>query len=278
MNNINLKISNSEKHFKTTPDIDKKFVKEFSKEEKQKLAKSAKDFESLLTNMMLKSMTKTTGGLFGDNNYGGDVFDTVFQQKISSYMTDSKSFGVADEIYKGITGEKLPNGLNLTKQVPTKELPVLNNKSKIKEEYPSISPSKNTFMRLEKYNPIIDDASGKFKVDKNLIKSIILTESAAKPDAVSHAKAKGLMQLMDGTAKDMGVRNSFDPKDNINGGTKYFSKMFEKFGDVKRALAAYNAGPGNVMKYDGIPPFKETKNYVNRVLGYYNYLESKNEI
>ena len=131
--------------------------------------------------------------------------------------------------------------------------------------------------RLNKYEDIINAASNSFGVDKNLIKSVILTESAANQNAVSSAKAKGLMQLIDSTATEMGVSNVWDPKENIFGGTKYLAEMLRKYnGDMNLALASYNAGPQNVDKYGGIPPFEETQNYVKRVKGYFNHLNGEN--
>ncbi|MEW6653804.1 MAG: lytic transglycosylase domain-containing protein, partial [Bacteroidota bacterium] len=104
------------------------------------------------------------------------------------------------------------------------------------------------------------------------------TESAANNKAVSRAKAKGLMQLIDSTASDMGVRNVFNPRENILGGTKYFAQMLRQYsGDVKLALAAYNAGPQNVAKYKGVPPFEETKNYINKVLGYLDHFKESEQ-
>ena len=130
--------------------------------------------------------------------------------------------------------------------------------------------------RLNKFDEIINKASKSFNIDKNLIRSVILTESAANPKAISSANAKGLMQLIDSTAADMNVKNVWNPEENIFGGTKYLSKMLEQFdGDLDKSLAGYNAGPGNVQKYDGVPPFEETKNYINRVKGYMKYWENK---
>lgn len=137
-----------------------------------------------------------------------------------------------------------------------------------------VKPSSSAMKRIDKYNDLIESASKKFNVDAQLIKSVILTESAGKADAKSSANAKGLMQLMDSTASDMGVNNPWNPKENINGGTKYLSKLLKSYkGDIDLTLAAYNAGPGNVKKYDGIPPFKETQNYVKRVNNYLNSLD-----
>jgi soluble lytic murein transglycosylase-like protein len=109
----------------------------------------------------------------------------------------------------------------------------------------------------------------RYGVDERLVHSVISVESAWRPDAVSPKGAVGLMQLMPGTAKMLGV-DPDDPVQNIEGGVKYLSRLSEKYnGDLEKTLAAYNAGPGRVDSYGGIPPFRETENYVRKVLGLY---------
>ena len=118
-------------------------------------------------------------------------------------------------------------------------------------------------------NRAILEASETYDIDQAMIRAIIRTESSYNPNAVSRAGAMGLMQLMPGTASYLGVTDAFDIQQNIMGGTRYFRQMLDRFNNDERlALAAYNAGPGNVQRHGGIPPFPETQNYVPRVLAY----------
>lgn len=272
MDDLKLKITNDKKHVA-------QISTRYTPEEKTRLAKAVKDFESLLTSMMLKSMNETTEGMFGNEGYGGGVFDGIFQNEIASYMTNSRSLGIAGLMYKKLTGEQLNANVPVIQNnksilpEPEKKKPEKSvSEIKTHQNAPAVSPSSKSVTRLEKYDTFINEAAEKFGIDKNIIKSVILAESAANDKAVSVAKAKGLMQLLDSTAQSVGVKNIWDPKENILGGTKYLSGLLRQYnGDLKLALAAYNAGPGNVNKYNGVPPFKETKNYITRVMGYLNY-------
>lgn len=136
---------------------------------------------------------------------------------------------------------------------------------------PPVAPFRNLGERLnfEALRPLIVRASSQTGLPVALIDAVIRTESGYRPNAVSRTGARGLMQLMPGTAGDLGVTDAFDPSQNIEGGARYLRQLFDRFGTVELAVAAYNAGPGNVSKHKGIPPFKETRRYVNTVLSRY---------
>lgn len=118
------------------------------------------------------------------------------------------------------------------------------------------------------YDQMIADSASRNGVDANLVKAVVKAESGFRTDAVSKTGAQGLMQLMPSTAASLGVSDPFDPAQNIEAGTKYLKSQIDRFGSTELALAAYNSGPGNVVKYGGVPPFTETRNYVSRVMGY----------
>ena len=124
--------------------------------------------------------------------------------------------------------------------------------------------------------PVILEASERYKVDHAIIRAIIRAESSYNIMAISNKGAEGLMQLMPKTAKELGVTDSFNPTQNIHAGVRYFKQLLERFkGNVRLALAAYNAGSQNVMEYNGIPPFKATQSYIKKVLYFQRYYKKQ---
>ncbi len=133
---------------------------------------------------------------------------------------------------------------------------------------PRVEPSEDAGALVEKtvYDPIIESASDRHGVDARLVKAVIQVESAFKPRARSHKGAMGLMQLMPQTARRYKARNLYDPKSNIDAGTRHLKKLLSEF-ELPLALAAYNAGEAAVRRFGGIPPYAETQAYVARILG-----------
>lgn len=149
------------------------------------------------------------------------------------------------------------------------------------EESPDLDQEKYSSLpsieaKDKQFHPIIIEVAGRHEVDPALVRAIIMAESGYNPKAVSKRGAKGLMQLMPRTARSLGVEDIFDPEHNINAGVEYFKRLLNQFdGNVKLALAAYNAGSRKVKKYKGIPPFNATKIYIKKVFEYYEFYKEQ---
>jgi hypothetical protein len=138
-----------------------------------------------------------------------------------------------------------------------------------------VSPLTVSIEREIPFRKLILRAAQAYDMDPALIIAVIKVESNYNPKAVSHCGARGLMQIMPMTARYLKVDDPFDPAENVNGGVRYLRQMLDRFdGDERLALAAYNAGVANVLRYGGVPPFKETREYVKTVLGYRDALQS----
>lgn len=125
-----------------------------------------------------------------------------------------------------------------------------------------------------KYNELISEAAKSSEVHPALIAAVIHAESNFNPLAKSHVGAEGLMQIVPSTQRHLGLKNAFDPKQNVNAGSKYLRELLDRFkGNITMAIAAYNAGPGAVARHAGIPPYKETRAYVKKVLAYYKHYQ-----
>lgn len=150
--------------------------------------------------------------------------------------------------------------------------------NEIVETLPEEAASVRALRLLPHLASIIEPAAARYAIDPNLVAAVIWAESSGDPDAVSHKGAQGLMQLMPATARDLGVTSVLDPEQNVEGGTRYLRSMLDRHGgDVSLALAAYNAGPEAVKRYGGVPPYRETRHYVDRVLRMYARADSPAE-
>ena len=251
------------------------------------MQKAANDFEAIFVNLMLKTMRQTImkSGLT-ESGLGGEIIESMFDQELSKQIATSSNLGISEAMMQQLAGTselakittperhlelprlKLPKSVDseISASATTSFKPIDANLTK---------PNENKYLdmplnqRIASFQPEIEAASRKYNVDENLLKAVIAAESAGNPQAVSHKGAKGLMQLMDGTADWLKVKNSFDPAENIDGGAKYLSRLLRSYdGNEELALAGYNAGPGNVRKHNGVPPFPETRKYIERVQRY----------
>lgn len=283
---------------------------------KLKLQKAVQDFEALFVNYMLQNMRKTVQKSDEEtSDFGGDMMQGMFDLEIAKHVTRKSNLGIGEMLYRQLTGEALPKAgpadadrpikipgsvpIEIPKSAPINipgsgpieiprnapiKIPVSASVSvpiSAPDQVKVSPPARDTTStkkpnKLDQFQNIIQDASGKYDVDPNLIKAVIAAESAGNPRAISPKSAKGLMQLIDSTATAMGVKDVWNPQQNINGGAKYLKQLLDRFnGDTTLAVASYNAGPKAVEKHQGIPPYTETKQYVIRVLNYLRLFEQK---
>jgi len=248
-----------------------------------KLKEASENFEAIFLNFMLKSMMKTSSdrenSIFGGDNFGGDVLDSIFYLELSKHIAKNGKFGIAELIYKQLV-EKDSENLKIEGS-PKIENAEINRKEKFIELQKNSRKSffinkygESLIERINRFDGLIRKASEEFNVPEELIKAVIAVESSGNALAFSPKGAKGLMQLMDSTAEFVGVKNIWNPAENIYGGVKYLRHLLDRFnGDIKLALAGYNAGPENVEKYGGIPPFPETIEYLGKVMKYIKLFE-----
>ena len=218
--------------------------------------KVAQDFEAMFIHQMLKSMRNTVPKDKEMSN-GRRIFTEMLDEQIANTASRTGSFGLAQVIYKDLAGKDAEN--------PQKIMAA--------QGAYGAQPAKASAKQIETW---INEASETLDMDKNLLRAVIRQESGGNSLARSDKGAKGLMQLMDLTAKEMGVVNPYSGRQNVMGGAKYLKQLLARFnGDESKALAAYNAGPGTVEQYGGIPPYEETQNYVKNVLKYREQLSQE---
>jgi len=292
-------------------------------QERVRLQRAAKEFESLFMYQMLKEMRKTVSesalskDLPMSGSLGKDTFMDLFDVQLSKEMASGGKGSISEMLYKSLVQmvEAEYNGADQPVKIRpldrAKDQPFIPKSHNLPLEQPGIRPSKlpqaptqlrrtpnlkvagnaparesvsiskNAAMGTEtspprqsppvdpirrKYGHLIDEAAKTHQLDSALIAAVIKTESNGDPGAVSPAGAKGLMQLTDSTATEMGARRVFNARENILSGAKYLKKMIDRFGDLKLGLAAYNAGPGAVARHQGVPPYRETTTYIDKVM------------
>ena len=195
---------------------------------------------------------------------------------ISPSSASATGFGSLPTIAMQETKELMEKTFVQIEQLPLLPLPALDQKPHDKSARPKKTVAVRGKQAEHLFRPIIMRAAHRHQVDPAMVKAIIMAESSFNPKAISSRGAVGLMQLMPNTAKSLGVVDAFDPENNINAGVLYYKKLLKEFrGDVKLALAAYNAGSRKVREYQGIPPYKTTRNYIKKVFEYYR--QYKNE-
>jgi soluble lytic murein transglycosylase-like protein len=243
------------------------------------IRKTAQEFGTLFVSMMIKEMRK--GSIENDfmpQSFGQQLYTEMLDEKYAEQISEVSLPSFTQQIVTQLQKSDNPTDLSILNNIRN-----ASNSQRFADFKSGFQQQTDISIdyldsKVQKWLPLIEGACKDFNIDSNLVKAVIVKESAGNQYAVSPAGAKGLMQLMDSTASDLGVTNSFSPAENIAGGVKYLAQMLERFnGNEANALASYNAGPSTVEKYNGIPPYRETQEYVSDVLRYKQMFD-KNEV
>jgi soluble lytic murein transglycosylase-like protein len=244
----------------------------------------ARQFEAMFASYMLKTMNQSIQRSdLVKENMGENVFRDMLMDEYGNKMASGKGMGLSDLIYKSLKNDPSQAAAYSAKVRDFKSKKYVNDVLKYTAgDFGTVKQYKlneSVDERMKKLDPLIQYTASQHGLDSNLLKAVVRQESEGNPMAVSKAGAKGLMQLMDSTAQAMGVRNSFNQHQNLDGGARYLKQLLQDFGgNEELALAAYNAGPDSVKKYEGIPPFPETQNYVANVKKYAQEYASVNGV
>jgi soluble lytic murein transglycosylase-like protein len=235
-----------------------------------KAQKVAQEFESIFTSIMLKSM-RGKNELFENDflpdSLGQKIYTEMLDDEYGKLMANNSNLGIAKLVLAQIHKDDNTSASSLGMLAGLKSPSWMIDNNFIPKASTTTSNTKDASANIAQWKALIEQASDEYGVDSNLIAAVILQESGGNPRAISPKGAKGLMQIMDTTAREMGMQQAFNPQQNILAGTKYLSQMLERYnGDEALALASYNAGPAAVDQYKGIPPYAETQQYVASVL------------
>jgi soluble lytic murein transglycosylase-like protein len=263
-----------------------------------RLWKAAEDLEGLFVTQLLRATNVAARG-FGGAGAGASVYRGIAEEVLGEALAESADWGVARELYRslgraaeGARPEGAPaRDTGLAPEAPrgarraadrtggpagadalghAKPAPAARTDSPAHATHADAAAARHdehASGASAPFSHVIAEASAVHGVDPRLVAAVMAQESAGDPRAVSPKGAMGLMQLIPSTARELGVENPFDPRENIFAGTRYLARMLDRFGgDVSLALAAYNAGPGAVARHRGIPPYRETVRYVANIL------------
>ena len=239
--------------------------RQMSEVEIEEAKRACRGFESLFIYHLISNMRKAYQSEDSEESgFGGSIFRSMMDEQLSIALARGGGIGLARLLEEAlgikehsVEAHKVPQQVRLQPETDRPHQGWLEHK-------------------LRRFEPIIKAAARIYGVSANLLRAVILQESGGDPGAVSHKGAKGLMQLTDETAKELGVKDPFDPVENIFAGARLLARLLKRFGgDLRLALASYNAGIGAVLKHGGVPPYKETRLYVDRILSNLRVMESK---